>query len=184
MGCHSPLQGIFPTQGWSNLGFQNCRQTLYHLSQESGVCGSGWVFLKQWSGSRRTGGRTGLGLNILAMDDSQSLRSDLLFMLTQLRSESWGSRQGFQSLEGSKFLWERARSPHPPLYLPVFCWVSFQTSPSSDLFSPLHWDVIQIHHVNLWKSFPTTPRLFKNLMSIINLIILTSSSAPSLSSFI
>ena len=31
MGCHSLLQGIFPTQG-SNLGFLHCRQILYCLS--------------------------------------------------------------------------------------------------------------------------------------------------------
>ena len=31
MGCHSCLQGIFPTQG-SNLGLLHCRQILYHLS--------------------------------------------------------------------------------------------------------------------------------------------------------
>ena len=33
VGCHSLLQGIFPTQG-SNLGFLHCRQTLYHLSHK------------------------------------------------------------------------------------------------------------------------------------------------------
>ena len=32
VGCHSPLQGIFPTQG-SNLGLLHCRQILYHLNQ-------------------------------------------------------------------------------------------------------------------------------------------------------
>ena len=31
VGCHSLLQGIFPTQG-SNLGCLHCRQILYHLS--------------------------------------------------------------------------------------------------------------------------------------------------------
>ena len=31
MGCHSLLQGIFPTQGW-NLGLPHCRQILYQLS--------------------------------------------------------------------------------------------------------------------------------------------------------
>ena len=30
VGCHSLLQGIFPTQG-SNLGLLHCRQILYHL---------------------------------------------------------------------------------------------------------------------------------------------------------
>ena len=32
-GCHSLLQGIFPTQG-SNLGFLHCRQILYHMSHQ------------------------------------------------------------------------------------------------------------------------------------------------------
>ena len=31
VGCHSILQGIFPTQG-SNPGVLHCRQILYHLS--------------------------------------------------------------------------------------------------------------------------------------------------------
>ena len=33
MGCHSLLQGIFPTQGL-NLGLLNYRQILYHLSHQ------------------------------------------------------------------------------------------------------------------------------------------------------
>ena len=33
MGCHFPLQGIFPTQGL-NLGLWHCRQTLYRLSHQ------------------------------------------------------------------------------------------------------------------------------------------------------
>ena len=33
MGCHFPLQGIFPTQG-SNLGHPHCRQTLHRLSHQ------------------------------------------------------------------------------------------------------------------------------------------------------
>ena len=38
VGCHSLLQGIFPTQG-SNLGFLHFRQIRYHLShQESPMC--------------------------------------------------------------------------------------------------------------------------------------------------
>ena len=32
VGCHFPLQGIFPTQGL-NLGLLHCRHILYHLSQ-------------------------------------------------------------------------------------------------------------------------------------------------------
>ena len=31
VGCHFPLQGIFPTQG-SNLGLLHCRQILYQLN--------------------------------------------------------------------------------------------------------------------------------------------------------
>ena len=33
MGCHSLLPGIFLAQG-SNLGLQDCRQILYHLSHQ------------------------------------------------------------------------------------------------------------------------------------------------------
>ena len=33
VGCHSLLQGIFPTQG-SNLSLLYCRQMLYHLSHQ------------------------------------------------------------------------------------------------------------------------------------------------------
>ena len=33
LGCHSLLQGIFPTQGL-NLGLLHCRQILYHLSHQ------------------------------------------------------------------------------------------------------------------------------------------------------
>ena len=33
MGCHSLLQGIFPTEGL-NLGLLHCRQILYHLSHQ------------------------------------------------------------------------------------------------------------------------------------------------------
>ena len=33
VGCHSLLQGIFPTQG-SNPGLSHCRQILYHLSHQ------------------------------------------------------------------------------------------------------------------------------------------------------
>ena len=33
VGCHFPLQGIFPTQE-SNLGLPHCKQILYHLSHQ------------------------------------------------------------------------------------------------------------------------------------------------------
>ena len=33
VGCHSLLQGIFPTQGW-NLSLLHCRQILYYLSHQ------------------------------------------------------------------------------------------------------------------------------------------------------
>ena len=37
VGCHSLLQGVFPTQG-SNPGLWHCGKTLYHLShQESPI---------------------------------------------------------------------------------------------------------------------------------------------------
>ena len=33
VGCHSILQGVFPTQGW-NPGLPHCRRILYHLSHQ------------------------------------------------------------------------------------------------------------------------------------------------------
>ena len=36
VGCHSLLQGIFPTQGW-NLGLPHCRQILHHLSHQGSL---------------------------------------------------------------------------------------------------------------------------------------------------
>ena len=36
MGCHSLLQGIFPTLG-VNPGLLHCRQTLYHLSHQNNI---------------------------------------------------------------------------------------------------------------------------------------------------
>ena len=36
VGCHSLLQGIFPTQG-SNLGLPPCRQILYHLNYQGSL---------------------------------------------------------------------------------------------------------------------------------------------------
>ena len=38
VGCHSLLQGIFPTQG-SNPGLPLCRQILYHLSHKGSPLG-------------------------------------------------------------------------------------------------------------------------------------------------
>ena len=37
VGCHSILQGIFPTQG-SNPGLPHCRQVLYCLSHQEWIC--------------------------------------------------------------------------------------------------------------------------------------------------
>ena len=42
VGCHSLLQGIFPTQGL-NLGLLHCRQILYHLTHQ----GSKYHFYSQ-----------------------------------------------------------------------------------------------------------------------------------------
>ena len=43
VGCHSLLQGIFPTQG-SNLGLLHCRQILHHLSH-----GELWKMQSVWN---------------------------------------------------------------------------------------------------------------------------------------
>ena len=42
MGCHSLLQGIFPTQG-SNLSLPHCRQILYSLSHQGSPRLLEWV---------------------------------------------------------------------------------------------------------------------------------------------
>ena len=51
VGCHSLLQGIFPTQG-SNLGLQHRRQTLYHLNHQGSpreeTAGNGWMLRPWW----------------------------------------------------------------------------------------------------------------------------------------
>ena len=39
VGCHSPLQGIFPTRG-QNLGLLPCRQALHHLSHQRSLFSS------------------------------------------------------------------------------------------------------------------------------------------------
>ena len=39
VGCHSLLQGFFPTKG-SNPGLLPCRQILYHLSQQGSPLGT------------------------------------------------------------------------------------------------------------------------------------------------
>ena len=49
LGCHSFLQGIFPTQG-SNLGLLHCRQVLYHLNHQ-GSPGWCWAELNTISAS-------------------------------------------------------------------------------------------------------------------------------------
>ena len=42
VGCHTLLQGIFPTQG-SNLGLLHCRQILYHLCHQGSPRILEWV---------------------------------------------------------------------------------------------------------------------------------------------
>ena len=59
VGCHFPLQGIFPTQG-SNPGLSHCRQTLYHLSHLGSALieGSSWRgFSVRVSANTLTAGR-------------------------------------------------------------------------------------------------------------------------------
>ena len=41
VGCHSLLQGIFPTQG-SNTGLLHCRQILYHLNHQRSLVNLLW----------------------------------------------------------------------------------------------------------------------------------------------
>ena len=65
VGCHSPLQGIFPTQG-SNPGLPHFRRILYHLSHQGRMAGSHlmhttvcvlilvWLFATQWKVAHQT----------------------------------------------------------------------------------------------------------------------------------
>ena len=43
VGCHSLLQGIFPTQG-SNLGLPHCKQILYHPSHQGSPSYLGCIY--------------------------------------------------------------------------------------------------------------------------------------------
>ena len=55
-GCHSLLQGIFPTQGW-NPDLLNCLQILYHLSHNGSPSGEGWwapFIVLAWSWGRHS----------------------------------------------------------------------------------------------------------------------------------
>ena len=67
VGCHSLLQGIFPTQGW-NLVLLHCRQILYHLSCQGSQSPSGKSFslliLTPW---------------ILPVNDAMKLKEDYDF---------------------------------------------------------------------------------------------------------
>ena len=58
VGCHSLLQGIFPTRG-SNPGLLHCRRILYHLSQQRSPTILDWVAYPFSRGSSWPGNRTG-----------------------------------------------------------------------------------------------------------------------------
>ena len=59
LGCHSLLQGIFPTQG-SNAGLLHCRQILYQLSHKGSPRILELVAYPFPSGSSRSRNRTGV----------------------------------------------------------------------------------------------------------------------------
>ena len=58
VGCHTLLQGIFPTQG-SNSGLLHCRQMLYHLSHQGNPWILEWVAYPFSRGSSQLGSQTG-----------------------------------------------------------------------------------------------------------------------------
>ena len=58
-GCHTLLQGIFPTQG-SNPGLLHCRQILYHLSHQGSPRILEWVAYPFSRGSSWPRKRTGV----------------------------------------------------------------------------------------------------------------------------
>ena len=59
VGCHSLLQGIFPTQG-SNPGLLHCSQVLYHLSHQKSPRILKWVAYPFSSGSSHPKNETGV----------------------------------------------------------------------------------------------------------------------------
>ena len=50
VGCHAPLQGIFPTQG-SNPGLPHCRHIVYHLTHQRSPRILEWVALSLLQGN-------------------------------------------------------------------------------------------------------------------------------------
>ena len=59
VGCHTLLQGIFPTQG-SNPGLPQCRPILYHLSQQGSPRILEWVAYPFSRGSSPPRNQTGV----------------------------------------------------------------------------------------------------------------------------
>ena len=59
VGCHSLLQGIFPTQR-SNPGLLHCRQVLYHLSHQKSPRILKWVAYPFSRGSSHPKNKTGV----------------------------------------------------------------------------------------------------------------------------
>ena len=58
VGCHTLLQGIFPTQG-SNPGLPHCRWIFYHLSHQGNPRILEWIDYRFSSGSFRPRNQTG-----------------------------------------------------------------------------------------------------------------------------
>ena len=63
MGCHVPLQGIFPTQGW-NPGLPHCRRILYHLNHQGSPRILEWVAYHFFRGSSWS--RNEIGVSCIA----------------------------------------------------------------------------------------------------------------------
>ena len=59
VGCHTFLQGIFPTQG-SNPGLLHCRRILYHLSHQGSRRILVWVAYPFFRGSSQPRNQTGV----------------------------------------------------------------------------------------------------------------------------
>ena len=59
LGCHAPLQRIFPTQG-SNPGLLHCRWILYHLSHQGSPRILEWVAYPFSRGSSQLRNQTGV----------------------------------------------------------------------------------------------------------------------------
>ena len=143
VGCHFPLQGIFPTQG-SNPGVPHCRQTLSHQGIPCIIIHIFELFWRHWSpnqveevnGMLPTSRRPQTGWNKKVEDADFHLPHH---QPIRRMSTSWAHRQSLSVIcyeTPNKTPWVRTHSLEriSPLW-PPFAWKSnkvlFSTSPKT-----------------------------------------------------